>query len=163
MPRKFTDTDKRMWLELYESGKTEKWIARERAKCDPRTVKRGIEEARRKQDARGARADLIKEALRKHQDSLLEELDEILDGLTLPTKEFVIIPWSRGGDPILPGSETDVSARIAASGSEGGAVRRLRKAHLKNDRLWKVLGQWQKTYETSNLRLRRPTRFGFQI
>ena len=91
MPRKFLDTDKRKWLNLYESGKTEIWIARERAKCDPRTVKRGIEEARRKQDARVARAELIKDALRKHQDSLLEELDKILAALTVPSEDFVAL------------------------------------------------------------------------
>ena len=52
MPRKFLDADKRKWLELYDSGKSEKWIAKQHAKCDARTVKRGIEEARRIQDAK---------------------------------------------------------------------------------------------------------------
>jgi len=146
MPRKFLDTDKRKWLELYESGKTEKWIAREIAKCDLRTVRRGIEEARRKQDARVARAELIKDALRKHQDSLLKELDEILPTLYLPTQDYVVLPWHRGGDFILTQSETDVSALATVSRSREGAVRRLLKEHLKNDRLWKVLAQWGKTY-----------------
>lgn len=150
MPKKFSDTDKGNWLKLYESGKTEKWIARERAKCDPRTVKKGIEEARRKQDARVARADLIKEALRKHQDSLLEELDSIASDLTVPTEDFVVLPWN---DPILTQPETatewqtdDVSGPHRVSRSQGEAVRRLLKQHLKNDRLWKVLVQWEKAY-----------------
>ena len=146
MPRRFLDTDKRKWLELYEDGKTEKWIARERAKCDLRTVRRGIEEARRKQDAVVARRELVKDALRKHQDSLLEELDKILSTLYLPTQDYVVLPWHRGGDSILTESETDVSALATVSGSGEGAVRRLLKEHLKNDRLWKVLAQWRKMY-----------------
>jgi hypothetical protein len=146
MPKKFLDTDKRKWLELYDSGKTEKWIARELAKCDLRTVKRGIEEARRKQDVVIARRELVKDALRKHQDSLLEELDKILSAISLPTQDYVALPWHRGGDVILVESETDVSALATAERSEGGAMRRLLKEHLKNDRLWKVLAQWEKTY-----------------
>jgi hypothetical protein len=146
MPKKFLDTDKRKWLELYEDGKTEIQIAKEYAKCDLRTVRRGIEEARRKQDARVARAELLKEALRKHQDSLLKELDETLSAHYLPTQDYVVLPWHRGGDFILTESETDVSALATVSRSGEGAVRQLLKEHLKNDRLWKVLAQRGKTY-----------------
>jgi hypothetical protein len=154
MPRKFLDTDKRKWLELYESGKTEIWIARERAKCDPRTVKRGIEEARRKQDARVARAELLKDALRKHQDSLLEELDKILAVLTVPSEDFVALSWYHNDESIFTEPEaasneqqtSDVSESRRASKREGGTVRGLLKQHLKNDRLWKVLAQWEKAY-----------------
>jgi len=152
MPKKFLDTDKRKWLELYESGKTEKWIARERAKCDLRTVKKGIEEARRKQDVVIARRELVKDALRKHQDSLLKELDEILSTPYLPTQDYVVLPWHRGGDFILTESnnsaaiEGHVSERATPSRSGSEAVRQLLKKHLKNDRLWKVLAQRGKTY-----------------
>ena len=82
MPKKFLDTDKRKWLKLYEDGKTEIQIAKEYAKCDLRTVRRGIEEARHKLDVKVARAELLKEALRKHQDSLFKELDEIIHRIT---------------------------------------------------------------------------------
>ena len=44
MPRKFDDARKKEWLELYEQGKTEKWIAH-RSKCDVRTVKKAINDA----------------------------------------------------------------------------------------------------------------------
>jgi uncharacterized protein (DUF2267 family) len=155
MPKKFSDTDKRKWLELYDSGKSETWIAKEHAKCDPRTVRRGLEEARRKQDGRVARTELLKEALRKHQDSLLEELEKILSALTIPTEDYVVLPWHRGGDFILAEAETlaekwqagNVSEPVAATRNEGVAVRRLLKEHLKNDRLWKVLAQWKKGYD----------------
>jgi hypothetical protein len=145
MPRKYSESDKRKWLELYENGKTEKWIAREVAKCDVRTVKKGIEEARIKQDGVIARRELLKDALRKHQDALLEELDKILLNLYLPPRDYVVIPWEQGGDSILKKSEADISVQSAVSGSEGG-IRRLLKEHLKRDKLWKVLAQWEKTY-----------------
>lgn len=154
MPRKFTDTDKRRWLESFEGGRSEKQIAREDAKCDPRTVKRGIEEARTKQDARLARAELLKEALRKHQDSLLKELDEILSSLALPTEGYVPLPWHYGGDRILTEIDIetgkkqtrDVSESPAASTAGEGVVRRLLREHLKNNRLWKALARWRKAY-----------------
>jgi len=153
MPKKFLETDKRKWLELYESGKTEKWIAREHAKCDPRTVKIGIEEARRKQDVKVARAELLKDALRKHQDSLLEELDKILSALPIPPEDFTVLSWHRNGDSIFTQLETkterqtsDVPRPSRVSGSQEEVMRGLLKQHLKNDRLWKVLAQWEKAY-----------------
>lgn len=155
MPKKFSDIDKREWLKLYEDGKTEIRIAREHARCDVRTVRRGIEEARRKQDAKIARAELLREALRKHQDSLLKELDATLSTFNLPTEDFVVIPWNRGVDFILTefealtkeGQTGNASVLAIASRSQGGAMRRLLKEHLKNDRLWKVLAQCEKVYK----------------
>ncbi len=96
-----------------------------------------------------------KEALRKHQDSLLEELDKILSTLSIPTEDYVVIPWQQGGDFILAEAETlaekwqagNVSESGADTRNGGGAMRRLLKAHLKNDRLWKMLAQWNKAYD----------------
>lgn len=146
MPKKFSDIDKRKWLELYDGGRSETWIAKQHAKCDLRTVRRGIEEARRKQDGVVARRELLKDALRKHQDALLEELDRILLALYLPTQDYVLLPWHHGGDSILTESENDVSTLAAVPESREETVRRLLKDHLKNDRLWKVLAQWRKMY-----------------
>jgi hypothetical protein len=154
MPKKFLETDKREWLEFYESGKTETWIAKEHAKCDIRTVRRGIEEARRKQDAKVARAELLKEALRKHQDSLLEELEKILSALIVPSEDFAALSWYRNGDSIFTrleilaerGEVGEISEPAKATRSQEDTLRRLLKQHLKNDRLWKVLAQWEKAY-----------------
>ena len=154
MPKTFSETDKKKWLELHESGKTEKWIAREHAKCDLRTVRRGIEEARRKQDARVARAELLKEALRKHQDSLLTELDEILSVFVLPSEAMAVLSWYNDGvNSIFNHDETPLERQLSESskpyslsGRQGDAVRKLLKQHLKNDRLWKLLAQWEKAY-----------------
>jgi len=167
MPRKFLDADKRKWLELYDSGKSEKWIAKQHAKCDARTVKRGIEEARRIQDAKIARTELIKDALRNHQSLLLEELEQISSALTVPPEDFAALSWYHTSNSIFTSQETmterqisDVSEIIGAVGDQGEAVRRLLKQHLKNDRLWKVLAQWEKAYTahlTARVALQRRT------
>jgi hypothetical protein len=153
MPRRFLDSDKRRWLELYESGKTERCIARQYARCDPRTVKRGIEEARRRQDVRVARMEILKEALRKHQESLLEELDSIASSLLIPNKDLVVLSWRYNGDSIFNKPETVLerqaihaskTPRISRNRVEG--LRGLLKQHLKNHRLWKALAQWENAY-----------------
>ena len=77
MPKKFSITDKRKWLEDYENGKSEASIASD-SRCDPRTIRRGIEEARRGRDAQAARIDLLKQAVLKHQKRLTNKLEELL-------------------------------------------------------------------------------------
>ncbi|MFC1910921.1 hypothetical protein ACFLXC_06595 [Chloroflexota bacterium] len=139
MPRKFENAKKIEWLELFEKGKSEKWIAH-RAGCDVRTVKKAINDARLKRYVVVARVELVKDALRKHQDSLLEELDQIMSGLTVPQRDFAVLSWHHGEDSVF--NEPDGQTK-AESGGES-SMRRLLKEHLKNDRLWRALGQWEK-------------------
>jgi hypothetical protein len=145
MPKIFSDTDKLKWLELYNEGNSEKWISI-KYKCDARTIKRGIEQARRRQDVVLARRELVKDALRKHQDTLFDELDRMSVSLYLPAQDNVVLLWQHGGDSILKESETDISTLIKIPYSEDTAVGRLLKEHLSNDRLWKVLSRWRKAY-----------------
>jgi len=139
MPKKFDDSQKKQWLEFYEQGKSEKWIAN-RAGCDVRTVKNAINEARLKRDIVVARMELVKDALRKHQDGLLEELDRIMSYLVVPPKDFLVLSWYRGGNSIF----SDAGEQIKLESGEDSAMRRLLKEHLKNDKLWRVLRQWEK-------------------
>ena len=139
MPRKFDDAKKEEWLELHEQGKTEKWIAH-RAGCDSRTVKKAINEARLKRDVVVARVELVKDALRKHQDSLLEEIDQIISGLVIPPKDFAVLSWHRGQDSVF----NDADEQTKPKSSEDRAMRRLLREHLRQDKLWKVLAEWEK-------------------
>jgi len=158
MPKKFSIADKRKWLEEYESGKSEVYIARE-SRCDARTVKKGIEEARRKHDARIARTELLKDALSKHQESLLDRLKSILSTLILPPRDWVPLPWYRNGDHIF--SEGDLAMAKAQShevaktttGADDQAdiVQDMLKEHLRNDKLWKILAQREKAYASHQL------------
>ena len=139
MPRKFDDSKKKEWLELYEQGKTEKWIAH-RSGCDVRTVKKAINDARLKRDVVIARIELVKDALRKHQDSLLEEIEQIMSSLVIPPKDFAVLSWQRRGDSVF--NDSDDQTKLESG--RGNAMRRLLKEHLKNDKLWRVLAQWEK-------------------
>lgn len=140
MPKKFDDLQKKEWLELYDQGKSEKWIAN-RAGCDVRTVKNAINEARLKRDVVVARMELVKDALRKHQDGLLEELDRIMSYLVVPPKDFPVLSWYRGENSIF----SDAGEQIKRGSGEDSAMRRLLKEHLRQDKLWRLLRQWEKT------------------
>ena len=76
MPKKISIIDKREWLRLDEEGKSEAWIAKEK-KRNIRTIKKGIEDARRERDAQLARSELLRGALRNHQDHMLALINEL--------------------------------------------------------------------------------------
>ena len=152
MPRKFSIADKKKWLEKYERGKSDVFIARE-SKCDARTVKNGIAEARREQDAQLARSELLKHALLKHQESLLGKLTAILSIVTLPPTYWEPLSWYHNGDSIFSknglaiAQPYEVSEEIQGSDGKPDMVQDMLEQHLKRDKLWKYLAQWEKAYD----------------
>lgn len=138
MPRKYDDAKKKEWVEFYDQGKSEKWIAN-RANCDRRTVRNAINEAHLKRNVVAARMELVKDALLKHQDKLLEELDQILSDLVMPPRDFAVLSWQRGENSIF----SDSSEPTKLEENADSAMRRLLKQHLKNDKLWRALAQWR--------------------
>ena len=139
MPRKFDDAKKKEWLELYDEGKSEKWIA-EQVECDVRTVKNGINDARLKRDVTVARIELVKDALHNHQKELLGELDRIKASLVVPERDFAVLSWYGGKDSILG----DTGEEINLEEGEDSTMHRLLKEHLRRDKLWRALTQWKK-------------------
>jgi hypothetical protein len=139
MPRKFDNAKKNEWLELYEQGKTERWIAH-RSGCDARTVKRAINDARLKRDVAAARIELVKDALHNHQKGLLEELDQIKASLVVPERDVAVLSWNRGRNSILDDTGEQMKPEIG----EESTMKRLLRQHLRQDKLWKVLAQWEK-------------------
>lgn len=152
MPRKFSPNQKRMWLELYEEGKSEASIAT-KYHCSVRTVKKGIQEAKLERDARAARSELIKDALRKHQNTLLTLLQDLSSVLKTPDiHQFV--PWEPAHGPknfSVEGVtvECDMSVPRVTSATldlerriEWGLLRE----HLGKDRFWQLLLQWKRLY-----------------
>jgi hypothetical protein len=158
MPKKFSIADKNRWLERYESGKSEASIASD-CECDVRTVRKGIEEARRERDARTARIDLLKQALFKHQENLLDKLREILSALTVPPKDWAVLSWHRNGDSIFSESNldtentrTDEVRKVSGyPGTQADMVQDMLRQHLRNDKLWKILVQREKVYASHRL------------
>ena len=95
MPKKVPMTEKRNWLKQFEDGKDISSIAEDRG-WDPRTIKKGIDDAHRERDATNAVSDMLTKALRKHQDSLLELVREIISVLT-PISSQWSLPWRGNG------------------------------------------------------------------
>jgi len=151
MPKKFSLIDHKEWLQRYEGGETEKSIA-QNAKCDVRTVRKGIARARLVKDATDAKVELIKEALHKHQADLLKLVEEIILALKVPSDELIMLPWQWKGDHIsigLEGVKWEFQRNEADAGhlilvAETKDVWVLLREHLRNDPLWAALAQWKK-------------------
>jgi hypothetical protein len=158
MPKKFSLTDKKKWLEDYENGKPEASIASE-SKCDIRTIRRGIEEARRGRDAQAARIDLLKQAVLKHQESLLHKLGEMLSALTVPPHDWAVLSWHQGAESILTEIDLDTEDTLEDQATEDSKdslvhtdmVQDMLRQHLRTDKLWKTLAQREKAYASHRL------------
>jgi len=158
MPKKFSKTDKNKWLEDYENGKSESSIASD-SNCDLRTVKRGIEEARRERDAQAARIDLLKRAVLKHQESLLNKLGEILSTLTMPAHDWAVLSWVENGQSILSESDLEMEDSLEDKVSDdlkdfdvqADMVEDMLRQHLRGDKLWKILARREKAYSLHRL------------
>lgn len=147
MPKTIPLVEIRKWLEQYEKGKSEAKIAKD-AKRDAKTVKRGIERARRERGAATARAELLKEALQKHQNQLLGVVDNVLSALVVPGPDLSL---NRQRDGSL--SPIKLSGATISYDREKGLVLELRdenttqwkllKEHLKRDRLWGMVDRWK--------------------
>ena len=153
MAKKISIADKRKWLDEYENGKPKIAIASQN-KRDTRTVQKALEDARRERDARYARSELMKEALRNHQDALKDELNRIIRNLETPGTDFGPLSWHEGDTSIFtPVGKIDNSAYTVGVAKDAGrpsaentTVITVLRQHMKNDRLWKLLIQWDKAY-----------------
>jgi len=158
MPKKFSVTDKNKWLEDYENGKSESSIAND-GSCDLRTVKRGIEEARRQRDAAAARVDLLKQAVLKHQQRLTKKLNEILSTLTMPPHDWAVLSWDENGQSILRETDLDMEDSVEDGASDdlkksdvqADMIDRMLRQHLRGENLWKILARRDKAYSSHRL------------
>jgi len=146
MPRKYSADDRAKWLALSEKGRAENWIANN-YKIDLRTIKAGIIEARRSREFQTARTDLIRDALKKHQEGLLSSLSSLESSIALPAVDYAPESWYQGKEPAfgLKDKEEMRERLLQAGKPEKGKPSMLRQ-HLKNNRLWRALDRWQKAY-----------------
>ena len=156
MPKKISIIDKREWLEEYESGKSEFEIAKI-MKRDTRTVKKALEDARRDRDARYAHSELMKEALRNHQDALNKELTGLIKSLESHRDDFAPLSWNQGAKSVFTwaGRVEDLGYVPGVSAGRRGSTLRmastavdLLRQHFKNDKISSMLFQWEKAYIT---------------
>ena len=158
MPKKFSSIDKNKWLKDYEGGKPESSIAGD-AQCDVRTIKKGIEEARRERDARVARIELLKDAMSKHHGALLDRLVEILSSLQVPPQDWTVLSWHKNDESVFSDRNADTEDTPKRESSKDRRTYDIRsdeaynmlKQHLKNDKLWKILARRDRAYRTHRL------------
>ena len=142
MVKKYSIVNKRQWLEEFEKGYSESYIA-SKYHCDLRTLKKGLEEARHELESRAARIEVLKTALLDHQEQLKKKLREIASSLSLPPQDWTVLGWYRGGKSVFEqdGSESGGELLLKEDMIYG-----LLKEHLKQDVIWKLLAAWEKAY-----------------
>jgi hypothetical protein len=171
MPRKFSSIDRNKWLNEYEGGKPEASIA-SGAECDVRTIKKGIEDARRERDVRVARIELLKDVMSKHNEAMLGKLGEISASLQVPPRDWTVLSWHDNGESVFSERSTDMGdgedtegdiedaekrpRRASRKGQRGSDVRGdeayvMLKQHLRNDKLWKHLALRERAYGAHRL------------
>jgi hypothetical protein len=139
---KIYPSKRREWLDLYDSGQSEAAIAKS-AHRDVRTIKRGISQARRERDLRAARVELLKNALKQHQNRLIDTMAAMKSALVLPADEF----WGTLKQIGLPGAtatHTTGEGWSVALAVEDRPEWDLLQEHLKGDPMWASLAAWKK-------------------
>jgi hypothetical protein len=149
MPKRYSGATKMKWFELHRAGKSAEYIAN-KYDCDVRTVRKGIAEVQHKQDARQASIELLKDKIKRHQDSLVEELGRIHSKIALPPTDYVVLSWYLNSNSIFTGAgklrrgqppPTIVDSRTF---TEGNLTRELLKEHLGKKQEWRIIMEWNR-------------------
>jgi hypothetical protein len=133
MPEKIAPKQMRRWLQMYEDGKPVDVIAKKYHR-DTRTIKRGIEEAKRDRLAESVRGNIMMEAAQRHQTVLVETVNDVMDELEADTNK-----------PEIPGEDTDDLSQVALR-AESSPYWGLLKQHLPRDPLWDLIIKWKKAH-----------------
>ena len=148
MPKKTSINTQTKWLNDYEDGVPEVNIACD-AKCDLRTVKKGIEQARYARQMQIAKADLMKEALCQHHSQLIDVLKDILTAVTLPAPQLEVPLQVEITTPpsILAGGEVSWrnGERRMVLDVEKTLMFELLADHLDRDAIWENIKTWKET------------------
>jgi hypothetical protein len=148
MPKMIPITKKREWLNRYEQGNSEASIAKGEHR-DLNVIKRGIRDAKNERNLSVAQAGLLKDALRKHQDSLLAVLKNMLSAIMVPPTTLELPKrFSPEGKPIiLPFAQITYNNQkglVLSLTDEDTINWQLLREHLKGERLWGKVEKWKK-------------------
>jgi len=149
LPRVIPYMQKEEWFEEFEKGKTVSRLAT-LYKRDPRTIERGIEEVRQMRQVQKVRVNLLEEAMRKHQESLLDLLSEGAQRAgPLPLHIDEIYTAKSPPTPLgLDGKQAiaiDVRYDQVILAVEESHRWELLRQHLRRDRLYTHLRHWKQT------------------
>lgn len=166
MPKKLPMSEKREWLKDYDEGKPASEIAKERRRA-LKVIKRGIEEARAERDGAAARAEIVKDALIKHQQQLMGIIERLLEAAEIPPADLELHREKSGAlAPIpLPASRityTPTQGLIVDLSDENTTLWRLLKEHLTRDRIWSTSKYWKEAL-INHIRSRTELEFGIRM
>jgi hypothetical protein len=147
MPKKIPMREKRVWLIDFDEGKPAAEIAREKKRA-LKVIKRGIEEARAERDGASARAEIVKEALIKHQQQLMGIVDRLFGATEIPPadlelryeKNGALAPTPLTYSKIFHTPEKGLTVELP---DENTALWELLKEHLTRDRIWSTIQNWK--------------------
>ncbi len=147
MPKKIPMSEKREWLVEYDDGKPAAAIAREKKRA-LKVIKRGIEEARAERDGAAARAEIVKEALVKHQKQLMGIIERLQDAAEPPPADTEIRREKSGAIAPIPISAglilyTHTQGITVELSDEDATLWGLLKQHLTRDRIWSAIKNWK--------------------
>ncbi|KTB47432.1 hypothetical protein DEALK_02770 [Dehalogenimonas alkenigignens] len=133
MPRKKIPSPKevREWLEWRENGTSEVAIARKTGR-DIRTIRAGLQKATDERRLNLAQIELLRNALKLHQEQLMGAVDWLQQSNTLPLRDLYV-QW-----------RTEIEESSSSKGAEPPPAVALLKEHLPKDQLWTRLESWQK-------------------
>ena len=148
MSKKISIQEKKKWLEMFDRGQTEVQIARQTGR-DSRTIAKGIEEASKKMRLASIEAEMLRNALFKHQDQLTGILKNIVEMLVLPPYDLKLRETSEGILASIPLSGALLKSiskeqMVLDIYDEAKLEWELLKEHLKQDKLWGYIKQWHK-------------------
>lgn len=144
MPKIIPIIDKREWLKLYEAGNSEAFIAKE-THHNLRIVKKGIEDARRERDAQLARSELLRDALRRHQDQMLAVIYEVLGAVQAPPVDLQLPPvLLSGAKAEYQGNDSERTLTLVLDVEQKAEWELLREHLGKGDPLSAMLERWRK-------------------
>lgn len=138
------------WVEDYEQGKTESFIAKKDINnlYDARTVKKHIDQARLRRDARSANVEILKEAINKHQGQLLACINNIISAFEMPPGDLAFLENKYG--LFMPIQLSSAKAKYDDKekwaiilDAESTPHWELLREHLRGDRLWALINKWQ--------------------
>ncbi len=147
MPKKIPMSEKREWLKESDEGIPASEIAKKKAKS-LKGIKRGIDEARAERDGAAARAEIVKDALIKHQNQLMAIINRLSDAAEPPPADLEIRREKNGALAPIPLSagrivNTPEQGLRAELSDENTALWKLLREHLTRDRLWSTIKNWK--------------------
>ena len=147
MPKQIPMSEKRVWLQKSDEGVTTAQIAKEKGKA-LKVIKRGIEEARAERDGAAARAEIVKDALIKHQHQLMAIINRLSDAADPPPADLELRREKNGSlapIPIPAGRIVYIPEQglIVDLSDEETTLWKLLREHLTRDRIWSAIKNWK--------------------